>query len=224
MRREAIWIPAVIPAETVEDLLEEFTGIDMKKSAFTSDETFDGAFTASGKFVSGGMSFAAGTVTRNDKARVDDGADERNTFVDGLSMNLVGMKGEVEALKELTNNGDIAHDLMLLCHRDDNVEIIDVATIVLVTEVDSDKTVQLVKIDVGQKLAGKITDDDAVAGVAVKETFVVGQGSPIGFRATDGDIFHRVVVDDLIPEKLGDLIELFAVVWAAVNLIFMEII
>lgn len=196
----------------------------MKESAFASDETIDSTFATGGKFVGGGMGFAASTMTRNDKAGVDDGADERDAFVDRLSMNLARMKGEVEALEKLANNGDIAHDLMLLRHGDDNVKIIDVATIVLVTEVDSDKTVELVEVNIGEELASEIADDDAVARATIKEALVIRESGPIFAGTTNGDAGHRVVINNLVPEKLSGLIKGVTVVGVAVDLVFLEVI
>ncbi len=196
----------------------------MHESAFAGNETFNAAVTAGSEAIGGGVSVAAGAVTGDNEAGIDDGADEGDAVVGGLSADFVGMEGEVELVLEVTiYNSDVAHKLRFLRHWDNNEKVVDVAAIMFVTEIESNKAIELVKVNIGKELTGKIADDDTVAGATMKETFVIGKGGPISTGAADGDVFHRVVVDDLIPEKFGDLVEAVAVVGLAGDLIFGEI-
>lgn len=87
--------PVVFPAEAVEKFFEEAARVDVFRRAHAGDETVDVAFAAGGEFVGGFESLAAGATARNDEARVDDGADEGDTFADGLAVLLFWVKGEV---------------------------------------------------------------------------------------------------------------------------------
>lgn len=87
--------PVVFPAEAVEKFFEEAARVDVFRRAHAGDETVDVAFAAGREFVSGFEGFAAGATARNDEARVDDGADEGDTFADGLAVLLFWVKGEV---------------------------------------------------------------------------------------------------------------------------------
>lgn len=196
----------------------------MEHRAFASNKTFDETFATSGKFVGGSVSFATGAVTWHDETGIDDGADERNAFVDGLSVDFVRMKGEFEALKILVDNGNVTHELRLLGHRNDNVKVVDVATVMSITEVESDEAVELIEIDIGEELTGEIADDDTVTGLAVEEAFVVGEGGPIFAGTADGDAVHWIVVDDLAPEELGGLVEFITIVGVTEDLILGEVI
>lgn len=128
--------PVVIPAVFVVDGFEEFATVDMHHGAFAGEKSFDAAGAVGGELVGGGLSLAAGTMAGYDEARIDDGADEGSAFVDGLSVLLVGMKGESKlTLKIVADDIDIAHKLMFLGHGDDNEKVVDVAAIMFVTEI-----------------------------------------------------------------------------------------
>lgn len=81
--------PVEIPAEAVEDGLEELAAINVDHSAFAGEKTLDISGAVGGELVSGGMGFATGAMTRHDKTWVDDGANKRHTFVGKLSAALV---------------------------------------------------------------------------------------------------------------------------------------
>ena len=87
--------PIVFPAETVEKFFEEAAGVDMFRRAHARDETVDVAFAAGGKFIGGFESLAARTATGDDETGIDDGADERDAFLDGLTVLLFRVEGEV---------------------------------------------------------------------------------------------------------------------------------
>ncbi len=217
--------PVVFPAEAVENPFEKLAAIDVHESAFAGNEAGDFASAGGGEVVGGLVGFAAGAVAGNDEAGIDDGANERDAFADGLGFALVGMKGEIELVVEVFfDNADVAHELVFLRHRDDDVEIIDVATVMFVAELEGDETVELVEEDIRDELAGEVADDDAMAGFAIEEAFVGGEGGPFFLRAADDNAAHGVVVDDLMPEKLGGLVELVTVVRAAGDAVFGKII
>ncbi len=217
--------PVVFPADTVKDFFEEFATIDMHERAFARDDAFETAGAVSGEGVGGRMSVAAGAFTGNDKTGVDDGADERYTLADGLGVDFVRVKLETELVTEVVaNNGDIAHELGFLVHRDNDKEIVNVATVMFITEVESNKAIELVEEDIRDELASKITNDDAAALFAVKEAFVRGEGGPVGFGPTDDDVAHGIIVNDLMPEKLKGLVELITVARLAGNGVFGKVI
>lgn len=204
--------PVIFPAKTVEKFFEEAAGVDVFRGAHAGDEAVDVAFTASGKFVGGFESFAARATTRNDETRVDYGSDERDTFVDGLAVLLFRVESEVElALEKLLDGVDIAEELFALLGGNDNEKVVNVATVMFVAEVESDVAVELVEENIGEELAGEIANDDAAAFGLVEKAFADGEFAPVGARTADDDVFHRVVVDDLVPEKFDDLVELVAV-------------
>lgn len=145
----------------------------------TGNEAFDITDTAGGKLVGGGVGFATGAVAGDDKTRVDDATGEGDAFVGGLSVDFVGVESEVELTEKMIDDSDVAHDLGFLRHGYDDEEVVDVAAIMFITEVDGDKAVELVEKDIGKELAGEIANNDTVAGAAVKEALVIGEGAPI---------------------------------------------
>lgn len=118
---------------------------------------------------------------------------------------------------------DVTHELGFLGEGNDDIKIINVAAIVHIAEIESNEAIKLIEEDIGEELAGKIADDNAMARFAVEETFVGRKGCPIFTGATNDNIAHGVVVDDLVPEELDGLVELVAVARAAGNLVFGEI-
>lgn len=77
--------PVEIPAEAVEDGLEELAAINVDHSAFAGEKTLDISGAVGGELVSGGMGFAAGAMTRHNETRVDHSTNKRHTFVCKLS-------------------------------------------------------------------------------------------------------------------------------------------
>ncbi len=167
------FVPVKFPAEAIENRLEEFATVDVEHSALAGDETFDVAFAEGGEAVGSGVGFATGAVSRDDEPRVDDGTDERRALVDILGAALVWMEGELKlVVEELFDHDNIAGELRFLRERYDDIEVVDVASVVGVAEVVDDETVELIEEDVGEELAGEIADDDTVAGLTVEETLV----------------------------------------------------
>lgn len=196
----------------------------MFRRTHAGNKAVDVAFAASGKFIGGFESLAAGTSARNDEAGIDDGADERDAFFDGLAVLLFRVEGEVElALEELLDSVDVAEELFALLGGNNNEEVVDVAAVMFIAEVEGDIAVKLVEEDVGEELAGEVADDDAAAFGLVEEAFADGEFAPVGARPADDDVFHGVVMDDLVPEKLDDLVELVAVAGVATDAILMVI-
>lgn len=197
----------------------------MHHSTFAGEESLDVAGAVGGKLVGGGVGFAAGAVTGYDKTRIHYGANKGNTFVGELGAAFVGVERELELVAKVsTNDLDVAHELGFLGEGNDNIKVIDVAPVVHITEVEGDEAVELVEENIGEELAGKIANDDAVTGLAVEETFVGWERGPIFAGAADDDVAHRVVVDDLVPEEFGGLVELVAVTRTTGDLVFKEVI
>lgn len=87
--------PVIFPAETVKKFFEEAAGVDMFCRAHAGNEAVDIAFAAGGELVGGFESLAAGAATGDDEAGIDNGADERDAFVDGLTILFLRVEGEV---------------------------------------------------------------------------------------------------------------------------------
>lgn len=122
-----------------------------------------------------------------------------------------------------TDNLDVTHELGFLGEGNDDIKIINVAAIVHIAEIKSNKAIKLIEEDIREELAGKIADYDTMTRFAVEEAFVGRKGCPIFTGSTNDNIAHGVVVDDLVPEELDGLVELVAVARAAGNLVFGEI-
>lgn len=204
--------PVIFPAEAVKKFFEEAAGVDVFRGAHAGDEAVDVAFAASRKFVGGFESLAARTATRDDEAGIDHSPDEGYTFVDGLAVLLFWVESEVKfTFEEFLDGVDVAEELFALLGGDDNEEVVDVTTVMFVAEVESDIAVELVEENVGEELASEIANDDAAAFGLIEEAFADGELAPVGARAADNDVFHGIIVNDLVPEKFDDLIELVAV-------------
>lgn len=205
--------------------MEESAAIDMQHGAFAGKEAV-GLTEAGGSEAIGGLvGFAAGAVTGDDETGVDDGADEGDAFVGELLAALMRMESEMEIFeKVMLNDVDVADELILFRVGDDDIKVVDVATVMFIAEIHSNKTVELVEEDIGDELAGEIADDDAVAGLAIKETFVRRKGGPILLRAADGDAGHRVIINNLMPEEFHGMVEALAVARGTEDVILLEII
>ncbi len=219
------FIPIKFPAETIEKVAEETARINMEQGAFTGDDTFEITGTVGGEVVGGLVGFALGAVARNDEARISDSADEGYTFLDELLAAFKRVEGEVELVAEIRfDDGDVADELFALGERDDDVEVIDVATVMFVAEIVNDETVELIEKDIGDELASEITNYDTTTGAAIKKTFVRREGGPIGFGAADDDAAHRIVVNDLMPDEFSEVVEAFAVERVTEDAILLEIV
>ena len=110
--------------------------------------------------------------------------------------------------------------MITLRHGDDDEKVIDVATVMFVAEIEGYEAVELVEENVGKELTGQVADDDAAAFGLVEEAFRNGEVAPVGARTANNDVFHGIVVDDLIPEELDGLVELVAVASVAADAVF----
>lgn len=87
-----------------------------------------------------------------------------------------------------------------LRHGDKNIEIVDIAAVMFVAEVEGDEAVELIKVNVREELAGEIADDDALTGWLIKEAFAFGEMLPVGAATANGDVLHRAIENDFFPE------------------------
>lgn len=216
--------PVIFPAKTVEKFFEEAAGINVLRGSHTGNEAVNIALATGRKFIGSFESFAARATARNDKTRIDDGADEGDAFFDGLAVLLFRVESEVEfAFEKLLDGVDVAKELLALLGGNDDEKVVDVAAVMFIAEIESNVAVELVEEDVGEELAGEIADDDAAAFGLVEETFADGELAPVGARSANDDVFHGIVMDDLMPEELDDLVKLVAVTSVTTDAVFMKI-
>lgn len=192
----------------------------MGGAADAGEEAIDAAFAVGGEAVGGGEALAATAGTEGNEMRVDNGADEGDAVVGGLAEALLWMEGEAEVFfEEVVDDVDIAEELLALGIGDDNEEVVDVAAVVRIAEVEDDEAVELVEEDIGEELASKVADNNAAALRLVEKALRGRKNFPIFAGAAKGDVAHGVVVDDLVPEKLHGLVKLFAVVGVTVDMV-----
>lgn len=197
----------------------------MNHGAFTRKKALDVASAVGSKLIGGSVSFAASAMTRHDEPWVDNCADKRDAFVGELGAAFVWMESELKLIAEIiADDFDITHELGFLGERHNNIKIVNVASIVHVAEVESDEAVELIEENIGEKLTGKVANNDTVAGLAVEEAFVGREGGPVFAGATNDDVAHRVVINNLMPEKFSGLVELIAIARAAGDLVFGKVI
>lgn len=122
------------------------------------------------------------------------------------------MEGEFELEAEIFfDNADVAEELFALFHGDDDEKVVDVATVMLISEVELDETVELVEKDIGEELAGEVADDDAAFFGLVEETFIFREFIPVATVTVNADTFHGFVVDDLVPNVFKEIVEFMLV-------------
>lgn len=114
---------------------------------------------------------------------------------------------------------DVAQELLTAFHGNDDKEIVDVATIMLITKIELDKTVELVEKDVGEELAGKVADDNTALFGLVKKAFVGGELIPVASMSMNADTVHRFVVDNFVPDVLEQVIKLMFVGRITANIV-----
>lgn len=200
--------PVIFPTKSIKKLFEKLAAIDMFHTAHTGDKPLDIAFAISTEFVGGAVTVVAGAFARNDEPRIDDGTDEGHAFVYGLLVLLFGMESETKLAKEeLANNFDVAEELGALRFGDDDKEVVNIATVMLITEIETNEAVKLVKEDVRKELRGEIADDDAATVGLGEETFGFREGTPVGTATANGDVFHRLVINDFAPEVFENVIK-----------------
>lgn len=146
--------------------------VGVRDGADAGNDAVNVAVAVSGELVSGGEAFALAAVANSNEARVDDGADKGNAVSSGLAKALLGVQREVEFLfEEMADNVDVAQELRTLGGRNDDEEIINIATVVRIAEVVDNETVELVEENVGKELGSQIANDNAAALGLVKKAF-----------------------------------------------------
>lgn len=115
---------------------------------------------------------------------------------------------------------DVAEELFALFGGDDDEKVVDVAAVMFIAKIEGDEAVELVEENIGKELAGQVADHDTAAFGLIEEAFRNGEVAPVGARTANDDVFHGIVVDDLIPEELDGLVELVAVASVAADAVF----
>lgn len=96
--------------------------------------------------------------------RIDAGAEKRHAVINGTEIALFRMECKSEIVFQKRFNAfNICLGFLVIFLFDHNEEIIDVAAVVLITEFETDETVELIEIDVGDELGGQIANDDTEA-------------------------------------------------------------
>ncbi len=52
-----------------------------------------------------------------------------------------------------------------------NVKVVNITAIMCITKIKSNETVELIEINIGEKLASQITDDNTAVGRLIEKTF-----------------------------------------------------
>ena len=153
-----------------------------------------------GEAVGSLVSFALGAAARNDEPWENGSTNKRHAMIDGLDIAFLGVKGEMKLLaQEALDQVDVAQQLFSAFKRNENIKIIDIATIMGITQFVNNIAVELTKENIGKQLAGKITDHDALTFWLAEKTLVAGQLAPIGAPPTNGDVAHGLVIDNFLP-------------------------
>lgn len=133
----------------------------------------------------------------------------------------MGMEGEFELEAEIFfDNTNVAEELFALFHGDDDEEVVDIATVVLIAEVELNETVELVEENVGEELAGEVADDDAAFFGLIEKTFVFWEFIPVAAVTVNANAFHGLVVDDLVPNVFKKVIKFMFVSGMAADVVF----
>ena len=148
-------------------------------------------------------------VARVDTVRVDAGAEEADAASDGLDVAFLGVEDEVElGVEELLDAGDVLESLVVLTLGDEEDEIIYIASVVFVPEVEFDETVELIEVDIGDELGGEVANHDTISGVAGVEAFLGWEIVPLGNPPATVGFVGGVVHEDLAPKVIADLVKL----------------
>lgn len=133
----------------------------------------------------------------------------------------MGMESEFELEAEIFfDNADVTEELFALFHRDDNEEVVNIATVVLISEVELNEAVELIEEDVGEELAGEVADDDAAFFGLIEKTFVFWEFIPVAAVTVNANAFHGLVVDDLVPNVFKEIVEFMLVGGVAADVVF----
>ena len=138
----------VVPADRGIDVSDEFVGLHVGEDAVVADQDVKIVTSTGGNFVNRFFKVAAEAFTRLDMAKEDAGTEEFDTMVDGLGMAFMLMELEAEAIQEELDALAVAEELCFQIVRNDDVKIINIATVIFIAESLSDKMVQFVEENV----------------------------------------------------------------------------
>ena len=133
----------------------------------------------------------------------------------------MGMESEFEFEAEIFfDNADVTEELFALFHGDNDEEVVDIATVVLIAEVELNETVELVEENVGEELAGEVANDDAAFFGLIEKTFIFREFIPVAAVTVNANAFHGLVVDDLVPNVFKEIVEFMLVGGVAADVVF----
>lgn len=126
-----------------------------------------------------------------------------------LAETFVRMELKFEASDKIFNHGgDFPFEVGKVGGGDDEIEIINIATVRFDLESIDDELVELIKIDVGHELRGEIADDNTFAWGLTEETFTIWQLDPtLSVRVTANYAMRRVVKNSFSKEITEHIIE-----------------
>lgn len=180
----------------------------MLESAHSGSKAFEFPMTSGGEFIGGGISIFAGTTAGINESWVNDGADERNAFTDGLFVLLFRVESEAEFGVEIfCDDVDITQKLCTFFHWNEDEKVVDIASIVFISEFKFHETVELVEKNVGEKLTSEIANNDATTFGLAEEAFALREVFPFGAITANSDVFHGFVEDDFMPGVFQEIIE-----------------
>lgn len=99
-------------------------------------------------------------------------------------------------------------------------KVVDVTTVMLISEVELNETVELIEKDIGEELAGEVADDDATLFGLVEETFIFRELIPVAAVTVNADTFHGFVVDDFMPNVFKKVVKFMFVGGMAADVVF----
>ncbi len=142
--------------------MKEMAAVDMGYGADSGDDPVDITGAIGGEVVCGSKTFAATACAERNKARINDGTNKRDAVVGGLAKAFFRMEREVEIFfQKMIDDVNVAKKLSTLCSRNNNKEVINIATVMMITELMDDETIELVEENIRKKLRSEIADDDA---------------------------------------------------------------
>lgn len=102
---------------------------------------------------------------------------------------------------------NITQKLCAFFHWNEDEKVVDIASIMFISEFKFHETVELVEKNIGKKLAGEIADDDAATFWLAEETFALREVFPFRTVAANGNVFHGFIEDDLVPGVFQKIIK-----------------
>ena len=173
-----------------------------------------------GEAVGSLVSLALGAAARNNEPRENGSANERRTMIDGLDIAFLGVKGEMKLLaQEALDQVDVAQQLLSAFERDKNIKIVDIASIMGITQIMDNVTVELIKENIGKQLAGEVADHDALTFRLAEKTLVAGQLAPIGAASANSNVAHGLIIDNFLPDVAEQTIKGLTILGEAANVV-----